>query len=122
MILGILHAQVMIPAGGEARARAFYRDLLGLVEIEKPAPLRARGGLWLEVGPRQQLHLGVEADFRDRTSAREHVAYEVDDLEGWRRKLTAAGVPTKGGEDVPGYIRCELRDPFGNRIELLQKV
>jgi catechol 2,3-dioxygenase-like lactoylglutathione lyase family enzyme len=121
MILGILHAQIMIPAGREAEARAFYRDLLGLVEIEKPEPLRARGGLWLQVGP-QQLHIGVEREPRDRSGAREHVAYEVDDLEAWRRKLTGAGVAVKSGEEVPGFIRFELRDPFGNRLELLQKV
>jgi catechol 2,3-dioxygenase-like lactoylglutathione lyase family enzyme len=121
MILGILHAQIMIPLGREAEARAFYCELLGLREIEKPAPLRVRGGLWLQVGP-QQLHLGVEADFRDRSQVREHVAYEVENLEACRRKLSAAGVATKSGEDIPGYVRCELRDPFGNRIELLQKV
>ena len=121
MILGILHAQIMIPLGREAEARAFYCGLLGLTEIPKPEPLRARGGLWLQVGP-QQLHLGVEAEFQDRSRAREHVAYEVDDLAAWRRKLAAAGVTIKGGEDVPGLVRCELRDPFGNRLELLQKV
>jgi catechol 2,3-dioxygenase-like lactoylglutathione lyase family enzyme len=121
MILGILHAQVMIPAGREDEARAFYRDLLGLDEIAKPEPLRGRGGLWLKVGP-QQLHLGIEADFHDRSRTREHIAYEVDDLAAWRRKLTAAGVAVKEGDEVPGFIRFDLRDPFGNRVELLQKV
>jgi catechol 2,3-dioxygenase-like lactoylglutathione lyase family enzyme len=121
MLLGILHAQIMIPLGREAEARAFYCELLGLTEIAKPEPLRARGGLWLQVGP-QQLHLGVEADFHDRSRAREHVAYEVDDLEAWRRKLGAAGVAVKAGEEVPGFVRFELRDPFGNRLELLQKM
>jgi catechol 2,3-dioxygenase-like lactoylglutathione lyase family enzyme len=122
MIRGILHAQITIPAGREDDARSFYCGLLGLPEIAKPEVLRARGGLWLAVGPSQQLHLGVEREFRDRAAAREHVAYEVDDLEAWRMKLTAAGVPVKSGEEVPGFIRCELRDPFGNRVELLQKL
>jgi catechol 2,3-dioxygenase-like lactoylglutathione lyase family enzyme len=121
MILGIAHAQVMIPSGREAEARAFYCGLLGLPEIEKPEVLRVRGGLWLQVGT-QQLHLGAERDFRDRSGTREHVAYEVDDLAGCKRRLLAAGVTVKEGEEIPGQVRCELRDPFGNRLELLQKV
>jgi catechol 2,3-dioxygenase-like lactoylglutathione lyase family enzyme len=119
VIRSIAHAQVMIPVGREDDARAFYCGLLGLVEIPKPQPLAARGGLWLAVGE-QQLHLGVERDFRDRSGAREHVAYAVDDLDAWRRKLEAAGVPCRTGEQIPGFVRLELRDPFGNRIELLQ--
>lgn len=39
MILGIHHVQITIPTGEEARARAFYCDLLGLEEMEKPASL-----------------------------------------------------------------------------------
>jgi catechol 2,3-dioxygenase-like lactoylglutathione lyase family enzyme len=31
------HVQLAIPAGEEDRARAFYRDLLGMVELAKPA-------------------------------------------------------------------------------------
>ena len=43
-VVGIDHVQVAMPAGEEARARAFYGDLLGLDEIEKPPALAARGG------------------------------------------------------------------------------
>src|SRR5262245_22002430 len=45
-VASIHHAQIMIPPGGEAEARRFYGELLGMTEIEKPEPLRARGGLW----------------------------------------------------------------------------
>ena len=38
------HVQLAIPAGGENAARAFYRDLLGLVEQPKPPELAKRGG------------------------------------------------------------------------------
>jgi catechol 2,3-dioxygenase-like lactoylglutathione lyase family enzyme len=116
----IHHAQILIPAGREADARAFYCGLLGLVEVAKPENLRARGGFWLAVGAAQQLHVGIERDFADRSATREHVAYEVDDLEATRLRLGAAGVAVKIGEEVPGYRRCELRDPFGNRLELMQ--
>lgn len=118
----IHHAQILIPAGREAEARHFYCALLGLVEVDKPAILRARGGFWLAVGDAQQLHVGIEADLADRSGSREHVAYEVDDLDDAMARLAAAGIPVKSGSEVPGYRRCELRDPFGNRVELMQPI
>src|SRR5260370_38945663 len=51
------------PEGCEAAARDFYGALLGMQEIEKPEPLRARGGCWFECVT-QQLHIGVEKDSR----------------------------------------------------------
>jgi hypothetical protein len=33
------HVQLAMPPGGEQQARAFYRDLLGIPEIPKPADL-----------------------------------------------------------------------------------
>jgi catechol 2,3-dioxygenase-like lactoylglutathione lyase family enzyme len=120
MIRGIHHAQIMIPAGREDEARRFYCELLGLTEIAKPPALAVRGGFWLQLGA-QQIHVGVERDFHDRSLTREHVAYLVDDLPPLRARLQAAGLALKEGEAVPGFVeRCELRDPFGNRIELLQ--
>ena len=63
MVEGIDHVQLACPAGSEDSARAFYGGLLGLSEIEKPEPLRARGGVWFACGDAQQLHLGVEELF-----------------------------------------------------------
>lgn len=57
------HVQLAMPPGEENRTRAFYGDLLGMVEILKPPGLAKRGGRWFESG-RVQIHLGVEADFR----------------------------------------------------------
>lgn len=36
------HVQVSCPPGGEDVARAFYGDLLGLAEVDKPPVLAAR--------------------------------------------------------------------------------
>ena len=44
--LAIDHVQIAIPLGGEAAARGFYGDLLGLTELPKPADMAARGGCW----------------------------------------------------------------------------
>ncbi len=37
-ILGLDHVQLAMPAGGEAAARPFYENLLGLKEMPKPEP------------------------------------------------------------------------------------
>ena len=100
-------------------ARHFYCETLGLPEFEKPASLSGRGGLWLQIGDRQ-LHIGVE-DGVDRFSTKAHVAYEVVDLSGWKAKLAALGIAVTEGIPIPGYDRLEFRDPFGNRVEFLER-
>ena len=112
------HAQLTIPPGSEDRARAFYCELLGLPETPKPASLAGRGGFWLQLG-NAQVHVGVE-ERSDRAATKAHVAYEVDGLESYRSRLEAAGHPCEDGVPIPGWSRFELRDPFGNRLELLE--
>lgn len=119
-VASIHHAQIMIPPGGEAAARRFYGELLGMAEVEKPAPLRARGGVWMQAGDRQ-LHLGVEAPGLERAATRAHIAYEVTKLDAWRTRLEQAGFAVTEGDRVAGVRRIELRDPFGNRVELVER-
>lgn len=106
-----------MPAGREAEARAFYGDLLGFPEVAKPETLARRGGCWFQTG-NLQLHVSVEKDFSPATKA--HVAYEVDDLDGMRARLEAAGVAIVEDDELPGYRRFYVADPFGNRVEILQ--
>jgi catechol 2,3-dioxygenase-like lactoylglutathione lyase family enzyme len=112
------HVMVTIPKGAEDQARAFYCDLLGLAEIPKPESLAGRGGFWLALGE-LQIHVGVE-DGINRAATKAHFAYEVDDLAAWRDKLAAHGFPALESTPIPGYERFEFRDPFGNRLELIQ--
>jgi catechol 2,3-dioxygenase-like lactoylglutathione lyase family enzyme len=116
-IVGIDHVQVAMPAGREDEARRFYGELLGLREIAKPANLAARGGIWFALGA-QQLHLGVETDFRAARKA--HPAFRVDDLAALRGKLSAAGLVVVVDKPLAGYDRFYLSDPFGNRLEFLE--
>jgi catechol 2,3-dioxygenase-like lactoylglutathione lyase family enzyme len=108
-----------MPAGKEADARRFYGDILGLREIEKPEPLRARGGVWYQSGT-LQLHLGVDPEFSPASKA--HVAFEVANLDTVRQRCQAAGHPAREDGDLPGYARFYTDDPFGNRVEILQPV
>lgn len=119
-ILALHHVQITVPSGSEAAAREFYCGLLGLTEIEKPEALRSRGGLWLQVGDRQ-VHLGTE-DGAGRHATKAHVAYAVDDLTAWRERLVNHSIRVEDGIAIPGCARFEFRDPFGNRVEMLQRL
>jgi len=120
LILTLHHAQITIPKNAEDSARAFYCGVLGFKEVPKPESLIGRGGFWLEAGDRQ-LHIGVEDDVeRYRTKA--HVAFSVDDLSALRNMLTENGIAIIDCIPIPGYLRFEFRDPFGNRVEFLQAI
>lgn len=119
-ILGLHHVQITIPKGSEAAARRFYCQVLGLPEVEKPDALKPRGGFWLRVGDRD-VHVGTEDDV-DRGATKAHIAYHVDDLEAWRRRLAAEGIAAETGIPIPGFARFEFRDPFGNRVEMIQSL
>jgi len=110
------HVQLAMPAGQEEIARKFYAALLGMREIPKPAELIKRGGCWFESGS-VQVHLGVEMDFRPAKKA--HPAFKCANYDGLIAKLRAAGVEVMQPGDIPGVRRCNVHDPFGNRIELL---
>jgi catechol 2,3-dioxygenase-like lactoylglutathione lyase family enzyme len=116
-IVGLDHVQLAMPAGKEDEARRFYSDVIGLLEIAKPANLAARGGVWFALGE-QQLHLGVEAAFRPAKKA--HPAFRVTDLAALRRQLIAAGQSPVDDEPLPDYHRFYLYDPFGNPLEFLE--
>ncbi|WP_010302344.1 VOC family protein [Kurthia senegalensis] len=120
MILNIHHAQITIPKGAEAAGKAFYCGVLGLLEKEKPESLQGRGGFWLQVGDRE-VHVGTEDDF-DRLTTKAHIAYEVTDIDHWRQTLEAHEIEPIEGIPIPGYERFEFRDPFGNRVEMIQAI
>lgn len=119
-ILGLHHAQITIPRGAETQGRQFYCDLLGLPEVTKPESLQGRGGFWLQVGS-QQVHVGTEEGI-DHSATKAHLAYQVDDIEAWRKRLQENGIEI--GDSIPfaGFERFEIRDPLGNRVEFIQAV
>ena len=111
------HVQLAMPAGQEAHATAFYRDLLGIPEVTKHPHLAARGGCWFESSS-VKIHLGVDPEFRPARKA--HPALLVSDLPRLIESLRSAGVPVRDDEPLDGYDRAYVDDPFGNRIELME--
>ena len=89
-----------------------------MTEVPKPPALAARGGAWFRAGA-LELHLGVEDDFRPARKA--HPGLLVDDLDVVRRAPARATGSTSTWDDrFPGFRRCYVADPHGNRIELLE--
>jgi hypothetical protein len=113
------HVQIAAPPGCEAGARRFFGELVGLMEIEKPEPLRARGGVWFALGDRQ-LHIGVTTEgFEPARKA--HVALRVGsaELDDLAARLAGTGAPVIWDDVLPGERRFYSEDPWGNRIEFL---
>ena len=116
-LLGLHHVQLAMPEGEERAAVRFYADVLGLEEVPKPAALSPRGGVWFRSGDLEG-HLGVEDGFRPAVKA--HPAFLVDDLASLRSRVEEAGFKVADSVPIEGYDRCYVRDPFGNRLELIE--
>ena len=126
-MIGLHHVQVSCPPGGESAARAFYGDGLGLTEVEKPAALRGRGGVWFRAyddggGIVAELHVGVEEGFAPARKA--HPAFLVGDLGAVASRLRSEGfaVDERERETFAGYRRFHAADPHGNRVEVLEPI
>ena len=98
------------------RSRRFYRDLLGLKEINKPRTFDFVV-LWFELG-NHQLHLLLK-DRPDTRSPR-HFALRVTDAKAARVYFREHGVATEETTPIPGADRFFVCDPDGNRIEIIQ--
>ena len=117
-LLGLHHVQLAMPDGEEETAIGFYRDVLGLEQVPKPAELSPRGGVWFRSG-NLEVHLGVEEGFHPAVKA--HPAFLVDDLERIRARVEMSGFKVIDTVQLEGFHRVYVRDPFGNRLELIEQ-
>ncbi len=111
------HMQLAMPRAEEQAARDFFVNVLGMVEVDKPPVLAARGGAWFRAGG-VELHLGVEDNFRPARKG--HPGIVVTDLDDVVHRLIGAGQDVNWDADFPGFRRVYAHDPFGNRLEFLQ--
>jgi glyoxylase I family protein len=115
----ILHASLVV--ADTAVALDFYRDVLGMTVLERPA--LGFPGAWLRVGG-QQLHL-LQVDNPDPVTGRpahggrdRHVAIAVDDIEDLKARLDRAAVAFTTSRSGRPALFC--RDPDGNALEFIQ--
>ncbi|MFF4735635.1 glyoxalase [Streptomyces sp. NPDC001262] len=115
---GLHHVQISIPPGAEALCRAFWGDVLGMTELQKPEALAARGGCWFRGGG-VEVHLGVEQDFHPAQKA--HPGILVHALHRLAERLEEHGHEVTWDENFPGFDRFHAFDKLGNRLEFMER-
>ncbi len=98
-----------------AKARHFYGDLLGLREVPAPKEFDFVA-VWYDLGG-QYLHL-LQKPEPDTPSPR-HFCLHVDDVQAARDALRAKGLTIAETVKIAAADRFFVRDPDGNRVELL---
>jgi catechol 2,3-dioxygenase-like lactoylglutathione lyase family enzyme len=116
-LIGLHHVQLAMPPDEEEAAVRFYGAILGLDQVPKPADLSPRGGVWFRTGD-LEVHLGMEDHFSPAVKA--HPAFLVDGLETMKARIEAAGYRVTDTVQIEGFHRVYVRDPFGNRVELIE--
>jgi len=100
------------------RSVEFYRDLLRLEPIPRPA--FTFPGAWFRLGVDQELHLIGERTREVNSQTRgNHFALLVDDFDAWERYLTENKVHFAPRRTRPdGALQLYVIDPDGHYIEL----
>jgi glyoxylase I family protein len=115
--LGVVHLDhCSIQITDVERSRRFYRDVLGLKEINSPRTFNFTV-LWFDLG-NQHLHL-LKRDKADAHGPR-HFALRVRDVAAARMYFHEHGVQVEETTPFPGADRFFINDPDGNRIEIIQ--
>ena len=114
---GLHHVSILV--SDVERAKKFYRDVMGLREIGIPSTFPGAGLRvhWFELGD-EQIHL-LPSPTPDMVSQR-HFAVHVEDAQAARAYFVGKGVAVSETVPIPGADRFFIRDPDGNRIELIQ--
>jgi glyoxylase I family protein len=106
MEIQVLH-HVSLTVRDLERSRRFYREVLGLAEIERPPFSFA--GAWFGLGPGQQLHLieSTQGTFRTRgMDTRDiHFAVRVANFENALQYLHERGLREDAASDDPALMR-----------------
>jgi len=108
------HVTVLI--ANVERARHFYGTQLGLREIAPPKTFDFIA-IWYDLGG-VYLHLLLK-DKPDTISSR-HFCIRVSDIVAARELVRAQGLTIDETVKIPSAERFFVRDPDGNRIEILQ--
>ena len=119
--LGLHHVALPFPGTAEdvATARAFYRDLIGLQELDVPAAVI--GVMWFSAGGDTEGHLFTDPELSGQQTTRPP-CLRLTGIDVLLARLRDGGaeVIVPPGADVPGRRRFFVFDPFGNAIEFAE--
>jgi catechol 2,3-dioxygenase-like lactoylglutathione lyase family enzyme len=114
--------ETVVYAGDLEAAGAFYRDVLGLREVEDGVFRLDDDGVLLLFDPAESSRPGRVVPSHGPEGAT-HVAFsvEADELDAWRERLAGQGVELEQEQDWrQGAARSlYVRDPAGNSVELV---
>ena len=114
------HVSVNINSAELSDVTAFYRDVLGLADEDRPE-IPGVPGNWQAVGD-QQLHIvGAPARGSRIDPTGHHYCVAVEDLDAAIAELDAAGIEYVRGVQGAGTVQIWIADPAGNTIELQQE-
>ncbi len=113
-IVKIDHVSILVT--DVARSRRFYGEILGLREIHSPRTFDFVV-VWYDLGD-QHIHL-LQKEQPDAISPR-HFALRVTDAAEARRYFQERDIATSETTLIHGADRFFIRDPDGNRIEIIQ--
>ncbi len=117
--VGIHHVQLVGPLGGEAAARRFYGEFLGLLEIDRAAEPPAESVVAFECGE-QELRIAFMRDFQVACTARVSLLMvNPTTLGALQVNLELEGLAVQADDSLPRYRRFLVSDPFGNRLEFI---
>ncbi len=111
---------VAVHAADVKASIAFYRNILGLAQMPRPAfdfP-----GAWFRIGETQELHIiGNRAEPVHSHSRGTHFALQVEDIKAVEAELKAKKAAFIGPKQRPdGIWQIFVQDPDGHYIELCQ--
>lgn len=119
-VIRLQHVSVPMPLGGNDDARAFYNGVLGMTEAMPPSSLDPERIVWFQAGDAgHEVHLFTNEGHGPNTPA-QHLCLQLDDLDAMRAHLKTLGVPIEEPVEIHNRPRFNVRDPFGNLIELTQ--
>jgi catechol 2,3-dioxygenase-like lactoylglutathione lyase family enzyme len=113
-IHSINHVQLGFAAGQQSLVRHFYGELLGLQEFKAGSG----NALRFFAGP-QRVDLVPVVDWHGAPTPA-HLAFEVQNLPGFRARLLAAGFELDETRPLGGHLRFYVNDPAGNTLEFLE--
>jgi catechol 2,3-dioxygenase-like lactoylglutathione lyase family enzyme len=97
----------------------FYCNILGLTELPTPDAVKDYGIIWFDLNDGRALHLVQNKGVSQTGKA--HFAITVENIEAWRKFLEGKNVEIFSPMfKLYNAERFFLKDPSGNRIELIK--